>query len=375
MYMDQLSRVTLAFDSIVLDPNNPRFWTQSNRPSVPEKKIADEQKQARARQEIDQHGITDLYNSMLRNGFLLLDRIVVRPIVGVADKYVVVEGNRRFRSLGKLRNDIVNGDVVEEDINEDVLDHLLSETNEIEVLLYNGSEGKDISWMFQGIRHISGIREWDPAQRAKLVAEQIDQGGKKLGVVGQQFGLSAQATGRLYRTYRALSQMRDDEEFSSKARNDYFSLFEEALRSGVLKEWMEWDESLKQFSNHSNLRRFYAWISPDEGKIVDGKPARRIHDPKHIKSVAYLIENHRIDLLDDFEEHLLSIEEARFKASSIEPKLQDWRRIMAEATSLLGELPQKALTDDAEEFIQSLNQMSSIIDQRRLMAEVVLNGK
>lgn len=121
MYMDQLSPKKLKFDNIMLDPNNPRFWTQSNRPTVQDKNIVDEKKQIRARQEIDQHGISDLYNSILRNGFLLLDRIVVRPIVGAPGKFVVVEGNRRFRSLGKLRSDIQNDDVVAEDLDLSVL--------------------------------------------------------------------------------------------------------------------------------------------------------------------------------------------------------------------------------------------------------------
>lgn len=370
MYMDQLVCKKVPVNNILLDPNNPRFWTQANRPTVPDKNIPDDSKQAKARQEIDQHGISDLYNSILRNGFLLLDRIVVRPIVGVPDRYVVVEGNRRFRSLSKLRADIKNDDVVGEEIDEAALQHLLQETDEIEVLIYNGSDGVDISWMFQGIRHISGIRQWDPAQRAKLVAEQIDGEHKKLGVVGQQFGLSAQATGRLYRTYRALTQMREDEEFSAKARNDYFSLFEEVLRNNILKEWLGWDEAQKKFSDLNNLRRFYSWISPDEEHEDD----RRLHDPKHIKSVAYLIENHHNDLLDDFEGYLLTIEEARVKATADEPKLKDWRKIMATALILLGDLPQSALADDSQEFLDELLKMAAIIEQRRKMAEVALNG-
>lgn len=370
MYMDQLTPQKIDVEDIMLDPNNPRFWTQVNRPVVADKNIADEKKQNRARQEIDMHGIGDLYSSILRNGYLLLDRIVVRPISDVPGKYVVVEGNRRFRSLTKLRTDIKNDAVVAEDVDDAMLDHLLKATHEIEVLVYSGSDGKDISWMFQGIRHISGIRQWDPAQRAKLVAEQIDGEHKKLGVVGQQFGLSAQATGRLYRTYRALLQMRDDEEFGSKARNDYFSLFEEALRNNIIKGWLEWDESVKRFDNIDNLRRFYSWISPDEER----ENSRRLHDPKQVKSLAYLIENHHTDLLDDFEQHLISADEAKVKATSEDPKPKDWRKIVAVAISILGDLPQSALVDDARDFLTELDVMAEIIEQRRQMALLSIDG-
>ncbi|EAA9733983.1 hypothetical protein HM25_001717 [Salmonella enterica subsp. enterica serovar Carno] len=366
MYMDQLECKKIPVDNIFLDPNNPRFWTQSNRVIVKDKNITDEQKQLKAKQEIDVHGIDDLYNSILRNGFLLLDRIVVRPISGTKDKYVVVEGNRRFRSLTKLRNDILNDEVSGEDLDEDVLKNLFDNTKRIEVLVYSGDGKDDISWMLQGIRHISGIRDWEPAQRAKLVAQQIDKEKKKLGVVGQQFGLSAQATGRLYRTYKALSQMRNDEEFSSKARNHYFSLFEEVLRNNAMKEWLSWSDSEKCFKDTNNLNRFYSWITPDE----ENGNKRRLNDPKQIKSISYLIENHHTSLIDDFESHLLSIEEARVRATENDPKPKDWRKIILTTRDLLGSLPQSALIDDSIEFLKELEKLTKIIEQRKKMAKM-----
>lgn len=368
MYMDQLKVETLSVDDIYLDPNNPRFWTQANRPIVPDKNI--ESKQARARQDIELHGIQDLYNSIVRNGFLPMDRIVVRPIEGVPGKYVVVEGNRRFRSLTKLRADIKAGEVTVEDVDDEDLERLLEKTQAIEVLVYQGSNGLDMTWMLQGIRHISGIRDWDPAQRAKLVAEQIDGEHKKIGVVGQQFGLTAVATGRLYRTYRALSQMREDDEYSSKARNDYFSLFEEAYRNTFMRGWLGWSETERAYMDSDNLKRFYSWISPDD----EHADKRRIHDPRQIREVSYLIENQHTDLLDEFDRHTLLIEEARRRATTEDPKPLDWRKAMESAISLLDGLPQSAMSNDAEEFLEALGKLAAVIEQRRHMVEVAING-
>lgn len=366
MYMEELKCEKVLVENIYLDPNNPRFWTQSDRGVISDKNIIDEKKQLKAKQEIDKHGIEDLYNSILRNGFLLLDRIVVRPIAGEENKYVVVEGNRRFRSLTKLRNDIENDEVSGEDLNVSVLNTLYKQTSEIEVLIYNGNGKDDISWMLQGIRHISGIRAWEPAQRAKLVAQQVDSENKKLGVVGQQFGLSAQATGRLYRTYKALSQMREDEEFSAKARNDYFSLFEAVIKSSTMKEWLSWSENDRCFKNISNLKRFYAWITPDE----ENENKRKINDPKQIKDISYLIENKYNSLLSDFELNILSIEEALLKSNENTPKPKDWRKIVDTTVTLLNGLPQSALVDDADEFIEELNKLLEIINKRKDMANL-----
>ncbi|MBV2149047.1 ParB N-terminal domain-containing protein [Sphingobium sp. AS12] len=369
MYMSELEVRKVSVDDIFLDPNNPRFWSEQNTREIPDRRIPDEKVQATARTNIDRHGIDDLFNSILRNGFLLLDRIVVRSIEGHDGKYVVVEGNRRFRSLTKLRTAIKEETIAEEGIDDDYLARLLEETTAIEVLIYKGSGTDDISWMLQGIRHISGIRDWEPAQRAKLVAKQIDDEGKTFRAAGQQFGLSPQAVGRLYRTYKALEQMRADDEFGGKARNDYFSLFEEAYRNTTLREWLGWDEEQRKFTNEDRIKRFYSWVSPDD---EHEDKARRIHNPKQIKELAYLIENQKNSLITEFENHETGISEAYGRATS-ETKPQDWRKAVERARTLVGDLPQSAIFDDTKDFIAELERLSSEIDKRLDMARKQLD--
>ena len=102
----------------------------------------------------------------------------------------------------------------------------------------------------------AGIRPWQPAQRARLVADQIESKGLSFSEAGQKFGLSAQAVGRLYRAYKALEQMRQDDDFQGKALNEYFSLFEEAIRNRQTRDWLGWRDELTQFENTSNLKQF-----------------------------------------------------------------------------------------------------------------------
>lgn len=367
MHMDQLRVTEVSVNSIFLDPNNPRFWSESKWAVVQDASVAESTVQVRTKQEIDKHGVEDLYNSMLRNGFLLLDRIVVRPSSDVGNKFIVVEGNRRFRSLTKLRSDIQEGTIFADDVSQDYLDDFLKKTSSIEVLVYEGQGGQDISWMLQGIRHIGGIRQWEPAQKAKLVVDQIDKEGKNFTTAGQHFGLSGVAVGRLYRTFRALAQMRKDDEYGVKARNDYFSLFEAAYRNHTIRAWLDWSETDGEFKNSNNLKRFYAWIAPD-----DEWNKRRVHDPKHIKDLAYLIENRHLTLLSQFDDFELTLSEARFQATASDPKTKDWRKSIATALSLLGSLPQSVMSDDPEEFLEALNSLSDVIADRRSMLEVVL---
>jgi hypothetical protein len=165
--------------------------------------------------------------------------------------------------------------------------------------------------------------------------------------------------------------MREDEEYSAKARNDYFSLFEEGYRNSVMRDWLGWDENEKLYKNTDNLRRFYSWISPDD----EHDDQRRIHDPKQIREVAYLIENHHTELLQEFEQHSLSIEAARLRATSDDPKPDDWRGAMESAIALLDGLPQSAMSNDSAEFLEALDRLAAVIEQRRQMVEVALHGK
>lgn len=228
--------------------------------------------------------------------------------------------------------------------------------------------GSDISWILQGIRHINGIRDWEPAQRAKLIADQIDRLGQTITAAGQQFGLSGVAVGRIYRPYKALEQMAADEDYGSKARNDYFSLFEAVHRTSSLKEWLGWNDSSRVFSNLENCKRFYSWITPDEER----GNTRRIHDPRQIKDVAYLVENQHWTLLARLDDCEMTVEQARTEATASVPKPKDWRKAMAAATTMLGELPQSAMSDDPEEFLAALDAMLAVLVERKRMVEVVL---
>lgn len=319
MYNDDLTPQRIAIDRIHLDPNNPRFWTTERRPAIPDKRTTEESVQARAETALDAHGIVELRNSILRNGFLQMDRIVVRLLSDHEEQYVVIEGNRRLAALRRLRREIADDRVAEEHITPQYLERLYEETHSIDVLVYDGSATADISWILQGIRHIGGIRDWTPAQRAKLVVDQVDL-GSSFREAGQTFGLTSHAVGRLVRSYKALMQMREDDEYGNMVRNDYFTLFEEAYRNSTVRQWLQWDEKKGRFENDQNLRTFYSWIVPDP---MDHEKRRRIHNPRHVKCLATLLDPAHQRWFTRVERHDMSIEDADRETQELQHQV-DW---------------------------------------------------
>lgn len=368
MYNDQLTEHKIDIDNLYLDPNNPRFWSGETRRKTPDNRAVEANVQNRVEGKIGEYGIEELQYSILRNGFLPLDRIVVRKIGQFEEKYIVVEGNRRLAALRLLRQRIKENTISEEHISDEYLENLYECTNKIDVLLYEGLESNDISWIFQGIRHLGGIVNWKRAQRAKLIADQIEKESASYTEVGQKFGLTAHLVGRLYRSYKALEQMRQDDEFGQKTRNDYISLFEEAYRNASVRKWLSWNEKEFIFENHENLKTFYAWITPDE----DFENRRRIHDPKHIKCLGTLVEGNHNSLIVEVDRHEIVIETADLKARESKPN-ETWKEKLQRSLNDIKSLPSNVIMENPQEYRDFLEEMNSQILQFKAMADALLN--
>ena len=360
MYTEKLEEKKIKISQIYLDPNNPRFWKDTSSREIPDSRITQTKIQAVAQKSIEAYGIRELRDSILRNGFLCLDRIVVRPIERKRNSFVIVEGNRRFAALTKLREEIQDGTVNEDGVDEDYVETLRRDTDRIDVLIYRGDDTHDISWLLQGIRHIGGIRPWAPAQRARLVVEQIDNHGLTFKSAGQTFGLTAQQVGRLYRAYKGLEQMKEDGEFSGKAQNDYFTLFEEAYRNKHVRNWLGWNNAEYKYEDEDNLRQFYSWISEDEER----SNSRRIHDPRQIKTLGALVEGEHSELMNQVDEYEIDMEQVKAVISDVD-NLPDWRRRLDRARKLIAELPQEAMFEEPDEFLEKLDVILEQITVRR----------
>lgn len=366
MYSDELEKCQLSLDKLFLDPNNPRFWSERER-KTSENRIPDTKVQKKTQERIEHFGVKELCDSILRNGFLPMDRIVVRPIQNHDDKYVAVEGNRRLAALKSLHDQIKDSKINEDGINDEYLEKLKISTNEVEVLIYKGNES-DISWVLQGIRHISGVRDWSPEQRAILVAKQVDdlKSCEHQGVftrVGQQFGMTAKAVARFYRVHKALEQLYSDDEYGSKSKDEnltLFTLFHEAYKNAAVRNWLEWDEDCKKYKNNSNLKRFYNLIIPDEEK----QNKRRIHNPDHIKFLAKLVENNRNELLGAIERDEMNIEEAKNNINTKADRVSsNWVLEINAATDKVQKVPLQVITEQPEDLKKALVELRDCVDK------------
>jgi len=250
---NQLQPEDIPLEHIYLDPNNPRF-VDSNWVTVPDSDVADPVVQEQVRKRlVAGFSVDKLRMNMEVNGYLPIDRVIVREVV--KDVYVALEGNRRICSA-KLIGDVASDG---SELSAEVLESLKT----IPVLIYTGGD-VEAAWIFQGLRHISGVHDWSAFNKAKLLVEQMESEGMSLTDVGRRFGLSPHGAGQWVRGFYAFKQARENSDFITEVDERSYPYFQELFSrsSAGVRDWLEWDEGARQFKNLMNFNEFVGWLYP-----------------------------------------------------------------------------------------------------------------
>ena len=188
---------------------------------------------------VREYGVDKLRMNMEVNGYLPIDRVIVRRFKD--DKFVVLEGNRRICAAKMITLIGMDGS--------DVAEEVLGSVRQVPCLEYVGSES-DAAWIFQGLRHITGISEWSAYNKAKLLVEQMEQENLTITEAGKRFGLSAFGAGQWVRGYYAFKQAREESDYLTEVDERSYPYFQELFSrsSAPVREWLEWN------GNEYNLR-------------------------------------------------------------------------------------------------------------------------
>ena len=256
-----LRDLTLPLAHIFLDPNNPRF-AGSDWQYIPDASIEAAQESTRLKLVAD-FDVDKLRMNMEVNGYLPIDRVIVREFA--PNKYVVLEGNRRICAAKRISAVGMDGS--------EVTASVLASVGQIPCLEYVGNE-EDASWIFQGLRHITGISEWSAFNKAKLLVEQMEEEQVSLTEAGRRFGLTRFGAGQWVRGYYAFKQAREESDYVREVDERSYPYFQELFSrsSAPVREWLEWNEDEYKFRNTLNLNEFVGWLYPRSSNSPEGSP-------------------------------------------------------------------------------------------------------
>ncbi len=270
----QVETKSIEPELLLLDPNNYRFLDLEQYRRVANlARFAEDGVQDRALallQTTKSFELDALKDSILTNGFVPLEQIVVEPYPteGKPTHYLVVEGNRRVAAVKSILKEQRGGA-------SDIEPEKLATLTQLPAIVIRGTSAERASYRqtLMAIRHVAGIREWGPYQQAKLIAELYEKGGN-FTKVAKEIGISAREVGRRYRAYKALEQMEDDDDWGEYAHPKLYALFHEAMSVPTVRdEWLKFKDSDYRTHDETATKAFYELLS--ERRIDD-----ITHDPK-----------------------------------------------------------------------------------------------
>ena len=277
-------------ENLFLDPLNPRLGRNNTGPSVTQAKILELMKD---------WTLDELAVSFLESGFWPQEAVLIVEEMLYGRKHlVVIEGNRRIAALKFLQNALKGSPASRAwaDIAESKTppSNLFSRVPYIRI----GSR-KEIE-AFLGFRHVTGIKEWKPAEKAEYIARLIEQSNMSYVEVMRKIGSKTPAVRQHYISYRLLLQMEDEEEISTEYVEDKFSVLYLSLRSAGTQKYLQIDikadpkEARRPVPKNrlEALKKFALWLFGNDKQAPLFTDSRRVDDFGQIlesaKAVEYL---------------------------------------------------------------------------------------
>lgn len=337
----KLQDIRVPLIKLLLDPDNYRVAKKTDEHKSSLQEIHDLQNQIF--QTLKKQKLADLKDSILKNGFLTVDRIVVTLLDD--DNYLVIEGNRRVAAFKSLISDYEKGYL--EDTN---IADLIEKSQAISAVLVNGTEDeiRDYSNALMGIRHVSGAKKWHGWQSAKLVNNMFEN-GHTLADIGLMLGITSIDAGRRMRGYKAFQQFENDPIWGSKKETHHYGLLLEYLVSNKkAKQWLGWSEHSKSFENTDRLRRVYQAIAKKDNGTYE---VRNTDDAREfIKRLETVSGQQRIMEVDSYKD--IELEGIQNNVSSLSAILSLLRHVSKEQAN---QAEGKAVIKEIRELLTNLS--------------------
>lgn len=268
------SAIEVPFDSLYLDPNNPRLAPDDPPGYEDAEALFDKDLQVFLEKRVEKEfGVDELLQAIEGQGWMPIDAIVVWEHPDGSQRNVVLEGNRRTVSLrrvrerlpkemtkldrmksGKLR--VAPREIQAQEKRVEKLTRLVADTDRLTVLPLEAADREELETKLPrvlAVRHLSGMKPWHSYAADLWLLQRFEQlfaemfPGKELtwdqtviSRVADEASLSAIAAKRQLMTQSAYSHFKarfdemlpGDEEFAS---SDYY-LFENIMRKPWLRE-------------------------------------------------------------------------------------------------------------------------------------------
>jgi hypothetical protein len=212
----------IKVDELNLDPKNPRLREEEHNLS-----------QAELLEIMTTWSLEEIAASVVENGFWPHEAVmIVREKLASKDKdkaTVVVEGNRRLAAVKLLRQAYL-GKPNSPKWKELAKGLTRPDFDRLATLPTVLADERGDADAFLGFRHVTGIKQWEPHEKAAFIAKLIDS-GLSYEVVMRRIGSKVPAVRQHYIAFKLFCQLEELEDVSAEKIRDKFSVLYLSLRS------------------------------------------------------------------------------------------------------------------------------------------------
>jgi len=218
--------------NLLLDPKNPRLGRRNTEAGLSQEAILAIMKE---------WTLDELAVSFIENNFWPQEALMVveEELYGSRHR-IVVEGNRRLAAL-QLLFDAKDGRPASPAWAEMVASCPASRFDDLSRVPYLKAGSRQDVQAYLGFRHVTGIKQWEPAEKAEFIADLIDNQGMSYQQVTRKIGSRVDAVRQNYISYRLLLQMEETEGISVEHVEDKFSVLYLSLRTVGVQTFLDID--------------------------------------------------------------------------------------------------------------------------------------
>ncbi len=220
----------LTLDELSLDPGNPRLALPRTDPPVTQERVLELMRS---------WNLEELAVSFLESGFWPQEAVIVvkEELHGKPDTLVVVEGNRRIAALKCLKQ-AFDGKAPSRKWRT-LVEGATSNSELFSRIPYILADSRADVTAYLGFRHVTGIKQWEPTQKAEFIATMIDDLGMTYDSVRKQIGMRTDTVRRNYIAYRIVKQMEAlDIDVSERGVESRFSVLFLSLREEGVRSFL-----------------------------------------------------------------------------------------------------------------------------------------
>lgn len=274
----KLREVLVEPSDLLLDPNNPRLQKDAGLSrQYSDAEIAAPEMQRRLFTAIcsKEHEVKELSESIRHHGYVNIDSIFVHRLPANG-QYLVIEGNRRTSAIKMLLQNAAA-------LRPDVLSSL-SRIPVKELLTQGGRPPEHTTDFILSIRHIYGVKEWQPMQKAHSIhtayVRMLKAAGRATfvyesstaGALAVTMNLQLTQVKKALLVYRIYHQL---QELGYEVRSDHYSLIEMAVSQRLLAdEFFELDRRSFVLSKRGAER--FVQLCAQEGCVVTNPGSFRV---------------------------------------------------------------------------------------------------